>query len=86
MDKQKFLIEAIKSIYGLSFTRNQPFGESSYMSLVAYNTIVHTTTGMSPFQAICGKAPPSIPNYIVRPSNAEAMDTSLATREEIVAL
>ncbi|MCH79856.1 Ty3/gypsy retrotransposon protein, partial [Trifolium medium] len=51
-----------------------------------YNTSVHTASGLSPFQVMFGKPPPSIPAYITGTSSIDACDAVLASREEILTL
>jgi hypothetical protein len=51
-----------------------------------YNTFVHSTAGISPFQATYGKPPPSIPAYVTGTSSIDACDAVLTSREEILAL
>lgn len=50
-----------------------------------YNTRAHGAIGLTPFQVVYRKPPPSIPSYILGSSNIEAIDITLSTREEIFA-
>lgn len=79
MDKQKFSRATFNSIYACSFMENLYIGAEWH-----YNTTIHIATSMSPFQAVYGKVPPSIPIYILRISNIESVDCTLATREDIL--
>jgi hypothetical protein len=51
-----------------------------------YNTSTHSASGLTPFEVIYGKPPPVIPNYLPGTSLVDACDTTLTTREEILAL
>jgi hypothetical protein len=51
-----------------------------------YNTSVHTASGLTPFQVMYGKPPPSLPSYITGSSAIDACDAVLTTREEILQL
>jgi hypothetical protein len=51
-----------------------------------YNTAYHTASGLSPFQLMFGKPPPSIPLYAVGSSSVDACDLLLSDREAILTL
>lgn len=51
-----------------------------------YNTTIHSSTGLTPYQAVYGRPPPTIPQYILGSSNLEAIDSDLATRDQILDL
>ncbi|CAJ2630725.1 unnamed protein product [Trifolium pratense] len=51
-----------------------------------YNTSFHSAAGMTPYQVIYGKIPPTIPSYIEGSSSVNACDDMLNSREEILAL
>jgi hypothetical protein len=51
-----------------------------------YNTSVHTASGLTPFQVIYGKPPPSVPSYISGSSPIDACDAVLSSRDEILQL
>lgn len=65
-------------------TRNLHNGEIYALGKWLYDTIVHNATGVTPFQAVYAKPPPSIPSYVLGSSNTEAINSTLSTREEIV--
>jgi len=39
---------------------------------------------MSPYQAVYGKPPPSLPQYVTRSSNLEAVEHELSERKNIL--
>ena len=51
----------------------------------SYNTSQHSGTGLTPYEVVYGKPPPSIHNYLRGSSHNEAVDAMLTTREEIYA-
>lgn len=51
-----------------------------------YNTLIHSSTGLSLFQVVYGKPHSSIPTYIRGTTNIEALDSELTTREELFQL
>lgn len=55
------------------WTRYLPWAEFHY------NTSVHSASGLSPFQVIFGKPPPSIPSYFAGASSVDACDSILNT-------
>ena len=51
----------------------------------SYNTLQHSGTGLTPYEVVYGKPPPSIHSYLRGSSRNEAVDAVLSTREEIYA-
>ncbi|MCI03046.1 Ty-3/Gypsy retrotransposon polyprotein, partial [Trifolium medium] len=51
-----------------------------------YNTSFHTSSGLSPFQVMFGKPPPSIPVYVLGSSSVDACDLLLSDRADILEL
>jgi hypothetical protein len=49
-----------------------------------YNTSYHTTTRMTPFEAVYGKNPPSILSYFSGVSKVQVVDQTLTVREAIL--
>jgi len=51
-----------------------------------YNTTYHASTGMTPFQALYGRLPPTIPHYHIGMSPVNEVDQQLASRDELLSL
>jgi hypothetical protein len=49
-----------------------------------YNTTVHSTIKVSPFEAVYGVSPPSMTFYILGTAKIQAVDKLLHTREVIL--
>ncbi|KAA8524549.1 hypothetical protein F0562_010972 [Nyssa sinensis] len=49
-----------------------------------YNTTYHISTGMTPFQALCGRLPPSIPTYNDGLSLVHEVDQQLLNHDELL--
>jgi hypothetical protein len=49
-----------------------------------YNTSYHTTTHMTPFEAVYGHKPPSVLSYLPSASKVHVVDLTLTTREAIL--
>lgn len=49
----------------------------------SYNTSLHSSMGVTPYEFTYGKPPPSIPHYILGTSTNEVVDSLLSTREAI---
>ena len=49
-----------------------------------YNTTYHASTGMTPFQALYGRLPPTIPNYLMGTTPVHAVDQNLTSRNAIL--
>jgi hypothetical protein len=49
-----------------------------------YNTTYHTTTRMTPFEAVYGQKPPSVLSYLSGTSKVQAVDQTLTVREDIL--
>jgi hypothetical protein len=49
-----------------------------------YNTSYHTTTRMTPFEAVYGQKPPSVLSYLPGASKVQVVDQTLTVREAIL--
>lgn len=67
------------------FAHNQPHTWGKYLHWAQwhYNTAVHSSTELSPFQVVYGKPPPSLPQYITGSSHLETLDHELTSRDQI---
>ena len=52
----------------------------------AYNVSYHEGAGTTPFEAVYGRSPPTIPMYLRGSSKLEAIDYELKNRDEILSL
>lgn len=76
-------------MFTITFTlicHDNPKTRGKYLSWAEYhyNTSVHSATGLSPFQVVYGKGPPTISTYMLGTSSTEAIDTILTTRDNIL--
>ena len=51
-----------------------------------YNTSYHTAAGLTPYQVVYGKEPPTIATYVLSTSKIAAADDLLNEREEVLAI
>ena len=72
--------------YLRAFTHQYPQTWASFLiwAELWYNTSVHTSTGMSPFQAMYGKPPRPIQTFLPGSSSIEAVETELTTKDDIL--
>ncbi|GAU50876.1 hypothetical protein TSUD_411060 [Trifolium subterraneum] len=66
-DGQTEVYNRVLEQYLRSFVHQKPSQWSKFLSLTewAYNTSIHTATGMSTFKITYGREPPSIPQYLL---------------------
>lgn len=85
-DGQTEIVNKALQQYLRCFVHHKPstWGQYLHWAEWHYNTSVHSTTGLSPFQVVYGKPPPSLPQYVAGRSQLEAVDTELKGREEIL--
>ncbi|MCH79998.1 retrotransposable element Tf2 155 kDa protein type 2 [Trifolium medium] len=85
-DGQTEVVNKVLQQYLHCFVHENPkqWGKFIHWAEWHYNTAIHTSTGVSPYQVVFGKPPSSLPAYIVGSSHVEALDTELVSREEIL--
>ncbi|WVZ19925.1 hypothetical protein V8G54_007247 [Vigna mungo] len=86
-DGQTEVLKRVLEQYLCSMVHNKPNDWGKYLGLAewCYNTIIHSATGMSPFQVMYGKEPPSISQYLVGSSSVEAKLQKVQDQLKIVA-
>ncbi|XP_062094224.1 uncharacterized protein LOC133800283 [Humulus lupulus] len=72
--------------YFRAFTADNPKQWSKFLSWAEYhyNTSFHSAIGMTPFQAVYGRPPPTIPSYIWGATSIQAVENDLLTRDDIL--
>jgi hypothetical protein len=85
-DGQTEVYNRVLEQYLRSFVHHKPSQWSKFLSLAewSYNTSVHSSTGLTPYQITFGKPPPTIPQYIQGQSSIEAVDSILADRQQLL--
>ena len=80
-DGQSEVVNRCVEQYLCCFVSQQPRKWSSFLPWAEfwYNTTYHSSIGMTPFQALYGRPPPSIPNYQVGASSVNEVDQTLVS-------
>jgi len=81
---QTEVLNQVLKQYLCSFVSDKPSTWYKFLSLSewSYNTVVHSSTGVTPFELMYGKSPPSIPHYLLGSFSIEVVDNLLASRQE----
>lgn len=85
-DGQSEVINCCVEQYLRCFVHQWPRKWGGYLPWAEYwyNTTYHISTGMTPFQALYGRLPPSIPTYKDGLSLVHEVDQQLITRDELL--
>ena len=83
-DGQTEVLNRVLEQYLRSFVHTKPNTWHQFLPLAewSFNTAVHSSTGISPFEIIYGKTPLSIPNYLLGSSSVEAVNSLLSSRTQ----
>ena len=84
-DGQTEVVNRVLEQYLRCFVNSQPSSWFQYLSLTewCYNTSLHSSFGMTPFEVIYGKPPPTIPQYIPGLTRNEVVETLVQSRQDI---
>jgi len=85
-DRQTEVINRCIEQYLRCFTYQQPRKWYSFLPWAEfwYNTTYHASTGMTPFQALYGRPPPTIPQYHEGFCPVHEVDKNLASRDALL--
>lgn len=67
------------------FVHSQPTAWFRYLALAEwnYNTSLHSSSGLTPFEIIYGKPPPTVLDYVAGTTNNEAAQSLLESRHAL---
>lgn len=85
-DGQTEVLNRYLEQYLRTFTADQPKLWSTYLHWAEYHyhTCYHSAIGMSPFQALYGQQPPTIPTYVSGTTSVQAVDEALTVRDALL--
>jgi hypothetical protein len=87
-DGQTEIVNKVLQQYLRCFVHEQPrrWGEFLHWAEWHYNTAIHTSTGLSPFQVVYGRAPPNLTDYVPGTTALQAVEATMMERTEILEL
>ncbi|PNX84282.1 hypothetical protein L195_g040340 [Trifolium pratense] len=85
-DGQTEIVNKMLQQYLRCFVHDKPkqWGQFLHWAEWHYNTAIHTSTGMSPFQVVYGRAPPTLADYIPGSTNLQAVEANEMERTEVL--
>jgi hypothetical protein len=85
-DGQTEIVNKLVQQYLRAFVHDHPklWGRFLQWAEWNYNTAVHSSTGLPPFQVVYGKPPPTIADYVTGSSLNEDVDMELTTRDVLL--
>jgi len=85
-DDQSEVVNRCVEQYLQCFVSQQPHKWNSFLSWAKfwYSTTYYSSIGMTPFQALYGRPPPSISNYQVGASSVNEVDQTMVSRNTIL--
>ncbi|KAL0388981.1 UNVERIFIED_CONTAM: Gag-Pol polyprotein [Sesamum calycinum] len=85
-DGQTEVLNRVLETYLRCFVSEEPQLWFQFLHLAEfwYNSSHHSSIGMTPFQALYGRPPPSISSYIAGTTTVAALDESLRRRRSIL--
>jgi hypothetical protein len=85
-DGQTEIVNKVLQQYLRCFAHDKPtlWGQYLHWAEWHYNTAIHTSTGLTPFQVVYGRNPPTLTDYISGSSHVQAVDATLTDRETVL--
>jgi hypothetical protein len=86
MDGQTEVVNKCLETYLRCFSSERKNQQAQWLPLVEwwYNTYYHTTTHMTPFEAVYGQNPPSVLSYMPGVSKVQEVEKNITVREAIL--
>ncbi|GJV33354.1 ty3-gypsy retrotransposon protein [Tanacetum coccineum] len=87
-DGQTEVVNRCLGSYLRCFACDKPQNWNKYLYLAEfwYNTSYHSVIEMTPFQALYGRPPPSLPRYTLGSSQVASIDATLMEHERVISL
>ncbi|PNX99740.1 putative retroelement pol polyprotein [Trifolium pratense] len=85
-DGQTEIVNKVLQQYLRCFVHDKPtqWGKFIHWAEWHYNTAIHTSTGLSPFQVVYGRAPPTLVDYIPGSTTLQAVEATELERTEVL--
>ncbi|MCH81120.1 transposon Tf2-1 polyprotein [Trifolium medium] len=85
-DGQTEIVNKVLQQYLRCFVQDKPkqWGQFLHWAEWHYNTAIHTSTGLLPYQVVYGRAPPALMDYIPGSSKLQAVDAMLSDRDSVL--
>lgn len=85
-DGQTEVVNKSLQQYLRCFAHQQPrlWGKYLHWAEWHYNTSIHTATGLTPYQVVFGKPPPTLQQYVSGSTANEALQAEFTSRDEIL--
>ncbi|KAK2441152.1 hypothetical protein QL285_012481 [Trifolium repens] len=87
-DGQTEIVNKTLQQYLRCFVHHKPTQWGTYLHWAEwhYNTVIHSATGLSPFQVVYGRPPPILQDYVLGSTPIQAVEATLIDRDTILQL